>query len=130
LKVGSLRLGEGFLFISYNDDHSLFRVCCFEKEAPDSPVPHYALHFYTYNIYERKVTAPHMEPVRQRIMGRFGDILEAVFFQRKCRNTLLILSPRVQDVREAAESEEETELKADIDNGNILNGPINKIREL
>jgi hypothetical protein len=37
LKIGSLRLGEGFLFISYNEDNSVFRVFLLEKEGRDTP---------------------------------------------------------------------------------------------
>jgi hypothetical protein len=87
--------------LSYNEDQSQFRVCLFEKEGANSPAARYSLHFYTYSMFDRKATTPDMQPVHQRITARFGDILDSVFFQRKCRNTLVVLNPRVQDAREA-----------------------------
>lgn len=72
-----------------------------------------------------------MEAARKYITERgCGDLIDSVFFHRKCRNTLIIFNPRIQDTRDVTDPEEEVELKADLESNNILNGPLTKIRDL
>lgn len=58
------------------------------------------MYYYSYNAGEKKVTSPEMDEVRAKVLPRYGDYIDAVMYHRKCRNTLLIFRPYIQDARE------------------------------
>jgi hypothetical protein len=74
-----------------------------EKENKDKFNEKYVLYYYTYNYIEKKVCSPEMEEIRLKFAPRYGDFIDAIILQRRCRNTLLIFEPHVQDSREVTE---------------------------
>lgn len=71
-----------------------------EKQDSDFPTERYTLYYYNFNILDRKVCKPEMEATRIYITGKYGDLIDGVFFNRKSRNTLFVFNPRIQDTRE------------------------------
>lgn len=61
------------------------------------------MYYYSYNAGEKKVSSPEMEEVRTKVATKYGDYIDAVMYHRKCRNTLLIFNPYIQDTREVNE---------------------------
>lgn len=57
------------------------------------------MYYYSYNAGEKKVTSPEMDEARAKVFPRYGDYIDAVMYHRKCRNTLLIFNPYIQDAR-------------------------------
>lgn len=99
IKLGSLRLGDSFLYISETEQDDYIRICLFEKEAVGTYRERYVLSYYCYSVATNEVTQPDMIDTRNKIEHRFGDYIRDALNRRNIRNTLLIFNPSITDIK-------------------------------